>query len=117
MRKGKPRKREKRQQLVNDLKSIDTSKMCVKEIWNLPLEGMDMFHNYKTFWFFLQRFDIPHKKKHDTIIKLQQLDTSSMTFKEIHSQVGTSKTALQKITLKYNIQYRKRVREKGSPPS
>lgn len=117
MRKGKPRKRERRQQLVNDIKSIDTSKMCVKEIWNLPLEGMDMFHDYRTFWAFLEKYNVPHKKNNNTLIKLQQLDTSSMTFKQIHAQVGGSETALSQITLKYKIPYRKRVREKGSPPS
>ncbi len=57
----------KNEELIEALKSIDTSKMSVNEIWNLPLEGMDMFQEYNTFWAFLKKSNIPYKKKHDTI--------------------------------------------------
>lgn len=107
MRKGQIRKKDRRLQLVDKLRSIDTSQMSIKEIWSLPFEGMNMFHDYRAFWAFLQKFNIPYKTS-DSLVKLQSLDTKSMEFDEIHAIIGGPKHALRKVALKHNIPYKDR---------
>lgn len=106
MRKKKTLKRDRRLQLVNKLRSLDTSAMSIKEIWNLPLEGMDMFHDYKTFWCFLQKFNIQYKKN-EVQAKIKDLDTSSMTMNEIYSIVGGKKKSLVNLLCEKKIPYKR----------
>ncbi|KAB0640677.1 hypothetical protein F7R25_04050 [Burkholderia stagnalis] len=109
VRKTYARRVNKTQATLNHLRSIDTRKMSIKDIWRLDV--MKNYQSYETVRQLLRSNNIPYGRKlafaDEVKNKLNDLDTASMTFKEIHELVGGPEARLRIVIQSNKIPYRK----------
>lgn len=97
--------------IVEALKDFDTANLSIKEIYYLPIDGLN-YMNYGALANFLRSNNIPHSYGLEE--KLATIDTSQYTIQEIHGMVGGSFLGLRNLLYKNKIPFKsnKRNREK-----